>query len=758
MIMKKDLCFYEHEIKVKIVDNILLHSKDWNWFYKYNEDIFSPNINVDSFNGAINAFFNVNEAFSFLCRIREICDLNFNITQDWLSELDQLALLYAGKRNLGNVCVNSEFGKIYKLLIYSGKIYSQIYDKKFTVYNRIFITRNLFCLENIDLFVEHKDIIIKLLDDISIDVSVQKDIFCDNINEISVPADIEFINRHINDFYSADCFHFHNIRDNQVKTWEDEELLKMLSVFYEDNRIIPMYSNGEYNNPEYEIWTELVLKHIKDYYSSECVNFIVESVAYALYKIQPSAATVNKHVDLLLDFSQNLKENENANFNCSSLNFVVEFISSYKHLLSKESFKKYNEVLEIIIENGKEFLLFEIKDKGAIVNKKVNQRLNEIINEKINSVDQIDNCFTFLEYIRDKRIQSKVKSIHVSKLSEIFNRLIYENNSTIVATLFLEYFLFLLRIKNNINVSAENVSFEILRIRELWQKEFFQKSIEAMSIVKSGPFVISKDQEDNYVYDIMNNPYKFALDSMKLGNGQLIESMSNIASHALLLMASRINICEDFPQKPFLIVDGAHPIDELYFKEIEKERSEKAHKLLNNLKTKEFISGIYNRIKDEMRMKMAFLKNPEPLYAKIKEQLSEYELIDYSDEPTLAHLTQLFPLLENQIRKLGELFNIVPICESEDKCHRLKEPDIVLKTIISTAYEFNDSMEVVADLFFVHFCMYGENGLNIRNDCVHGNHYCKKSEIKLAFKITLISLYVINTRYELIVKHLNEND
>lgn len=87
-----------------------------------------------------------------------------------------------------------------------------------------------------------------------------------------------------------------------------------------------------------------------------------------------------------------------------------------------------------------------------------------------------------------------------------------------------------------------------------------------------------------------------------------------------------------------------------------------------------------------------------------------------------------------------------------------KKTAIILKNIISKVYEINDSLEVVADLFFVHFCMYGENGLNIRNDCIHGNHYCKKTEIFVAFKITLISLYLINTRYELIIKHLNENN
>ena len=69
------------------------------------------------------------------------------------------------------------------------------------------------------------------------------------------------------------------------------------------------------------------------------------------------------------------------------------------------------------------------------------------------------------------------------------------------------------------------------------------------------------------------------------------------------------------------------------------------------------------------------------MYEEVKSQNPSYEFIDFKGNPTLAHLTQLFPILENKIRSLGEIFGIVPVCESEDKCHRLKEPDSILKSI-----------------------------------------------------------------------------
>ena len=52
--------------------------------------------------------------------------------------------------------------------------------------------------------------------------------------------------------------------------------------------------------------------------------------------------------------------------------------------------------------------------------------------------------------------------------------------------------------------------------------------------------------------------------------------------------------------------------------------------------------------------------------------------------------------------------------------------------------------------------MYNSNSLNIRNECIHGRDYIEGEQLKLGFKITILSLYMIMYRIELIEKNMGE--
>ena len=104
--------------------------------------------------------------------------------------------------------------------------------------------------------------------------------------------------------------------------------------------------------------------------------------------------------------------------------------------------------------------------------------------------------------------------------------------------------------------------------------------------------------------------------------------------------------------------------------------------------------------------------------------------------------------MENKIREIGEFFGITPIREDIDHFNKLKEPTSILKRIITDIYKETDSLELSADFMFVFFTMFAENGLSIRNNCVHGVSYNKKTnEIKFAFKITLFCLHLLDYRF-----------
>ena len=88
--------FYEHEDRVKIIDQILSHEQNWEWFTELTEKTFNIELDSTSMIEAQNTFQDVKDVFYFLSKIHEITDQQLPITQNWLKELDLLAQFYLG--------------------------------------------------------------------------------------------------------------------------------------------------------------------------------------------------------------------------------------------------------------------------------------------------------------------------------------------------------------------------------------------------------------------------------------------------------------------------------------------------------------------------------------------------------------------------------------------------------------------------------------------------------------------------------------
>ena len=69
------------------------------------------------------------------------------------------------------------------------------------------------------------------------------------------------------------------------------------------------------------------------------------------------------------------------------------------------------------------------------------------------------------------------------------------------------------------------------------------------------------------------------------------------------------------------------------------------------------------------------------------------------------------------------------------------------------------SFENAPDLLFVYHFMYNGNSLNIRNECIHGRNYSQGGQLRYAFKVTLLSLYMILfRRVEKVVMSIHYNN
>lgn len=94
------------------------------------------------------------------------------------------------------------------MLIYCGKIYSVGKSEKYLMYQDIFLLRNIFQKESINVFYDEKETIYRLIDKIEIDMNEPLSVFNDNINYIFA-ENKNFVAEHYDELYNANCFSYH---------------------------------------------------------------------------------------------------------------------------------------------------------------------------------------------------------------------------------------------------------------------------------------------------------------------------------------------------------------------------------------------------------------------------------------------------------------------------------------------------------------------------------------------------------------------
>ena len=218
------------------------------------------------------------------------------------------------------------------------------------------------------------------------------------------------------------------------------------------------------------------------------------------------------------------------------------------------------------------------------------------------------------------------------------------------------------------------------------------------------------------------------------------------SENPLHMLCNNVNITKTYPQYPDMIFEN-HDVDQAFLKIIERLQKDKGYKLLNYVEPKKAIEDLYNMYESNTQLHMAFFSDVQTLYDKLKNEIPEYNLMDFDGANLFpAHLLQLFPILENKIREFGVFFNIAPFKENINDFLHMKDASSVLQQILMGIYSETGSFDGVDDFFFVYQSMYNGNNLNIRNEACHGRDYLEESRLLFAFKVTLFCLNLIVNR------------
>lgn len=190
------------------------------------------------------------------------------------------------------------------------------------------------------------------------------------------------------------------------------------------------------------------------------------------------------------------------------------------------------------------------------------------------------------------------------------------------------------------------------------------------------------------------NPIMFAQNCTPTSEEQILKIMMSISEHPLVYLAKGMTISPIFPGESDKIVYERHDIDNLLLNCVNDLKIKKGYKLLNQLDAEKFVSGIHNRYKKNTQSALTLFRKEKELYNVVRTE-TNIELLPYTDTPSLALLTQLFPVLEIKIRELVTLFGIFPFKKKRDEFMQYNDPSSLLRELLTSLFDKQHSFENV---------------------------------------------------------------
>ena len=293
----------------------------------------------------------------------------------------------------------------------------------------------------------------------------------------------------------------------------------------------------------------------------------------------------------------------------------------------------------------------------------------------------------------------------------------------------------------------------MINLQEYWEKSKYQEQVKNLQEFTYGT-QISTEEVEKYNKSILENPIIVANSTVLAKVDDLISVLERTSNHSLMYMVNRIEINNIFPIKDTGINFDRHETDNILRKQVEKIIEKYGYKFINILDADIYVSAMHDTYINNVYFVINLFNKEKELY-ELLEKIIGVRLIPFNEQISLGHLTQLFPLLEIEIRKLGKLFGIVPFKENVREFMKFKDPSSILRELIEDVYEELDGLESAPDLLFVYHFMYNSNSLNIRNECIHGRDYFEGYMLKFAFKVTMLALYMIRYRTNSILANSN---
>mgnify|MGYP000861939309 CR=1 FL=1 len=395
----------------------------------------------------------------------------------------------------------------------------------------------------------------------------------------------------------------------------------------------------------------------------------------------------------------------------------------------------------------------KFKALGFPTSKQQNERLKSYSRDLYKSISNVQNNADLIRYFDSVSLVVYLDNEYFFQICQKFREVVIEKEETQsleTANMFLMYMKFLYFLSDNRgeHLNKNLLINEIISIQNLWENTYYEQELNNMQEFTYKQ-EISNTEIDKFNYFLIKHPFSIANQCILVTEEKTIQIMELASENALIYFMNRIIIDPIFPKDSPDIVLDRHDVDQLLEKYVKSIIDNKSYKFRNILKPNKYMLALHENYIRNVTFLTTIFNRTEELYLYLN-SCSRFNFIEFDKEIKIAHITQLFPLLEEKIRELARLSGYNPFKMQKKEFMNYRDPSSILREIITEVFNLTDSFENIPDLLFVYHFMYNSNSLNIRNECIHGRDFLSGERLILAFKVTMLSIQMIENRIKLI--------
>lgn len=733
--------YFDQKFSTRFSKQTMAKQKGFQWVVEEMENEFKyPEEDINSFNEFFTVLAKYNDHINYFIRIYEIDKTELIINNKFVIILSNIAKFAIKDITLNKVLKDNNYQNITSLFLL-GLIAGFV--QKFKVNGAydfgMFIYYNWFELYEIkNMSQKNRKNIEKLLNSLTIiEKRMIGNVYSKNINGIKKQYSVK--NLQSLKKYNH-LFNNYDLKRNQFCTWQEDYILKMSKMNFSISDIIPQFLSRTWKIPNYDLWNDNIIKNMKGFFSNNNDALtILEIIDFRLHNNMIGLNTQKIVFNQVL----NIIKNQNRIHFYDNIWFFILI-----KLMKEKNNYITNNINQIFIELKKKrniMILLFLKEKEFKIDKELQKKIDKYYIKQIKAIGKIENLNTFIEILKDDYIKKNINTEMVAIVVKVFYSLINNNEENILISNTFYYIInFLIVAKSKVNHDmVNNYIFNILKI---WNQKYYKKMQSKLHKFEYSA-TVEKGKIEVFNQIFIQNPVIFFRNDFSWQEQKILSQMSTASEYAIstLFRENSIYINDFVPYIKKIDLSQKDSFDKIACRYIDNVQIKYAEQLLNsNIEPVAYLKAIYENYSLTLSTFITTINedNFKKMYNDIGEGFLKYTLLPYPEKISVAHITQLIPLVELLIRELGVKNNIIPFKEKEQQIHVMKDASTILLNIIRKKYKENNNFEGIGIYLYLYNYLYNNNSLNIRNELIHAREYLdNEGQMRFAFRTLIIGIF-----------------